>query len=448
MTTRLIDYSMIYHIDRIGRWDAYPSFHGAVLDSRKVFPGALFIARKGDHSDGNRFINDAAAQGAAFVVAENGAYVDKKIGIPVLITDAPVRTLLDLVAAIRALTAHQRIVAVTGSFGKTTTKDFIHAALQPVYETGKTQGNLNTEWGVPLTYFNNFGKEVVVVELGMDHFGDIGILARALKPDIGVITGISPVHLEYLHTMNRVYEGKVQLFEMMDHKAVKLICGDDPVLRRAEGTFQRVLTYGKGDGCDYRIGHVAAEKGTVDFDVNGEPYSIPSWSMNYAVNAAAAVAVGLVMGASPGQVREGLKECTMTPGRFTLWEEGGKTIIDDTYNSSPATLKAVLDEVSQRFAPRRKLFCLGDMLELGPESRRYHRDVLELCRELPFSSALLLGPEFYALKEEFPQFAFYQDRGEYRHHLSEIKDDYTLLLFKGSRGMHMEEFITAVREEK
>lgn len=448
MTTRLIDYSMIYHIDRIGRWDAYPSFHGAVLDSRDVFPGALFIARKGEHSDGNRFVNDAAARGAAFVIAENGAYVDKMIGIPVLITDAPVRTLLDLVAALRDLTAHQRIVAVTGSFGKTTTKDFIHAALSPVYETGKTQGNLNTEWGVPLTYFNNFGKEIVVVELGMDHFGDIGILAQALKPDIGVITGISPVHLEYLHTLDHVYEGKVQLFEMMDPKAVKLICGDDPLLSRAEETFQRVLSYGKKEGCDYRVGHVAAESGEVSFQVNGEPYRIPSWSMNYAVNAAAAVAVALITGASPGQIREGLKRCTMTKGRLSLREEGGKTIIDDTYNSSPATLKALLEEVSQRYALSEKLFCLGDMLELGPESRRFHRDILELCRELPLSRALLLGPEFYALKEEFPQFAFFQDRGEYRRYLSEIKDDYTLLLFKGSRGMRMEEFIAVVGEEK
>ena len=448
MTTRLIDYSMIYHIDRIGRWDDYPSFQGAVLDSRQVFPGALFIARKGEHADGNRFINEAAAKGAAFVVAENGAYVDKKIGIPVLITDAPVRTLLDLVAAMRKLTGHQRIVAVTGSFGKTTTKDLIHAALSPVYETGKTQGNLNTEWGVPLTYFNNFGKEIVVMELGMDHFGDIGILARALKPDVGVITGISPVHMEYMHTIERVYEGKVQLFEMMDPKAVKLIWGDDPLLRRTQETFQRVLSFGKGDGCDYRVSHAAAEKGEVSFEVNGEGYRFPSWSINYAVNAAAAVAVALTMGAAPGQIREGLQTCIISKGRFSLRVEGGKTVIDDTYNSSPSTLKAVLEEVSQRFAPLRKLFCLGDMLELGPESRRYHREALELCRTVPLSRALLLGPEFYALKEEFPEFVFFQHRGDYSRYLAEIKDEYTLLLFKGSRGMRMEEFITAVREEK
>ena len=448
MTTRLIDYSMIHHIDRIGRWDDYPSFSGAVLDSRQAFPGCLFIARKGDHADGNRFINQAVEKGAAFVVAENGAYVDKRIDVPVLITDAPVRTLLDLVEALRALTAHQRIVAVTGSYGKTTTKDFIHSALSSLYKTGKTEGNLNNEWGVPLTFFNNFSREVVVMELGMDHFGDIGILAKALKPDIGVITGISPVHMEYLQTLDRVYAGKVQLFEMMDPKAVKLVYGDDPRLAEAGKVFERVLSYGRGEGCDYRVGPVTAGKGEVHFELNGEPYRIPAWSVNYAFNAAAAVAVALNMGVSPGQIRTGLEKCVITGGRFTIREEEGLLIVDDTYNSSPATLKAVLEEISARFGSFRKLFCLGDMLELGQESKRYHREALELCRRIPRSQALLLGPEFYALKEEFPQFAFFKDRREYAGYLREIGNDYSLLLFKGSRGMRMEEFIHLIREEK
>jgi len=447
MTTRFIDYSAVYHTGRVGRWDRYPSFSGAVLDSRKVSPGMLFIARKGAHTDGNLFINDAVSRGAAFVIAENISFTEKELSVPVLVTDDPVKTLLDLVSSLRGLIAHQRIVAVTGSFGKTTTKDYIHGALSPLYKTGKTEGNLNTEWGVPLTYLNNMDREVLVMEMGMDRFGDIGILAEAVKPDIGVITNIAPVHMEFMKTIDFVYRGKTELFKKMDEKSFKLICGDDPVLSRARAEFSHIFSYGETKGNDYRISRIEPGKGQVAFCVNEEPYTVPAWSVHFAQNAAAAVAVALNMGALPREIKEGLSRCMLSPGRLSVTETPERVLIDDTYNSSPAALKAVISETGERYGSLNKLFCLGDMLELGEESGRYHKEALDLCSGLPRAHALLLGPEFSRWKEEFPQFEFFIGRKDYSDRLNAVKEDYRVIVVKGSRGLKMEEFLEELKGE-
>ena len=447
MTTRFIDYSAVYHTGRVGRWDRYPSFTGAVLDSRKVSPGMLFIARKGAHADGNLFINDAVARGAAFVVAENASFAEKELAVPVLLTDDPVKTLLDLVSSLRELIAHQRVVAVTGSFGKTTTKDYIHGALSLLYKTGKTEGNLNTEWGVPLTYLNNMDKEVLVMEMGMDRFGDIGLLAEAVKPDIGVITNIAPVHMEFMKTIDTVYRGKTQLFEKMDAKSLKLIYGDDPVLARARDEFRHVFSYGEAEENDYRISHIETGKDRLAFRVNGESYTIPAWSAHFAQNAAAAVSVALNMGALPEEIKEGLSRSMLSRGRLSVTETSQGILIDDTYNSSPAALKAVVTETGKRYENLHKLFCLGDMLELGEESAHYHKEALSLCSKLPCTHALLLGPEFYRWKNEFSQFEYFMDRKDYSDRLKAVKKEYNVILVKGSRGLKMEEFLEELKGE-
>ena len=447
MNFKLTDMKDIYALRREGNWKEYPVFSSYSQDSRTIMAGGLFLARKGEKDDGNLHISEAINNGASFVIAERlppGTDVER---VPVLITDDTARTLLELTHKVRSSNIRQRVIAVTGSFGKTTTKDMIFSVLRGSYLTGRTEGNMNSEWGVPHTVLNNMDKDVLIVEMGMDREGDIDILAECVMPDIGVITNIGAVHLEFLGSVENVLHGKLGLFRKMAEGALKLVNGDDRLLVTAKGRFSNVVTFGAGkENDDVFTPEESDHTGGIAFSHKGERYGAAIWGGYNLYNAAPAVIIGSRMGLSPDEIDAGLSTIPLSTGRSELIDTGGRIIINDTYNSSPGALICVLRELSNKYRGKKILLCLGDMLELGAESGKHHRAAAELAGGMAGAKALFLGEGFSAARAACSTHEYYTDRKVFAGRVMELSADYDVILFKGSRGMHMEEFMGMIRE--
>ncbi len=440
MMFKLTDVEGIYYKERKGCWMEYPCFGSYTADSRTVENGSLFAAWKGEKNDGNEYIKQAVDAGASFVIAE---YIHDEawIGdVPVLLTDDVPRTLLSLASHVRSK-LNQRIIAVTGSYGKTTTKDMIYAVLKDHFKTGRTRGNLNTEWGVPHTILNNMDKDIVVVEMGMDRFGDIDVLSRAIAPDIGIITNIGPVHLEFLGNTENVLLGKLGLFREMDEGGLKMVNGDDARLFSIRKAFSNIQTYGFNKEND-----IVFTKKAGSFCREGDCFSLDVWGDFNLYNAMAAVIIAGKLGLEMKEAAEGLNKVELSNGRSKLFHIHEKVVIDDTYNASPGAVKAVLNEIRELYRNKNILLCLGDMLELGDESPARHLEVMDMVSSMANAKGLFLGKQYKNAGSGKSEHECLTSRELYAARIMEIVEGYDVVLFKGSRSMRMEEFLDKVRE--
>ena len=358
---------------------ARATFRRAVIDSRQVRPGDLFFALRGERHDGHDFVLQALAAGAA------GAVVERPIDVP---EDVALFQVSDSLAALQHLATYWRrrhdvrVVAVTGSVGKTTCKELVAAVLARRYRVLKSEANLNTEIGVPLTLLQLTPEhQRAVLEFAMYGRGEIDLLSRIAAPHIGVVTNIGPVHLERLGSLEAVAAAKAELVEALPADGVAVLNGDDPrVAALAARTRARVLLYGQGPQCQVR-GSEPSSHGLegisfrLTYGENSVLVSSPLPGRHHLYPCLAAAAVALAEGMALGEIAEALATARPELRLRVLPGPRDSTILDDSYNASPASMLAALDLLAE--LPGRRIALLGEMRELGAAEVGGHRQVGE-----------------------------------------------------------------------
>ena len=444
-----------------------------VIDSREVVPGACFVALRGEHRDGHEFLAEALSRGARAIIAEKGRatgiencwQVDVRHPPSAIEPPGPTQPLCllveDSLAALQQWAAywrrqHQvRVVGVTGSVGKTTTKEVIHSVLSRHFHTLKSKGNYNNEIGLPLTLLQlTPAYERVVVEMGMYALGEIAQLAEIAQPVIGVVTNVGPTHLERLGTLERIAQAKRELVEALPPEGVAILNGDDErVMDMAHYTQARVLCYGLRPECDvWADGIVSQGLEGVRFRLHhgDEVLHVRTPLLGrHSVHAAlAAATVGLVEGESWEEIVAGLQGISEHLRLVALPGPRGSILLDDTYNASPASTIAALNLLEE--LPGRRIAVLGDMLELGDFEEEGHRKVgrraLEVVDLLITVGRLgrIIGQEALACGMDETQVLMVEDNLTAITCLRELIKENDVVLVKGSRGMAMEEIINGL----
>jgi UDP-N-acetylmuramoyl-tripeptide--D-alanyl-D-alanine ligase len=428
---------------------------GVSIDSRTSAPGDVFFAIRGHRLDGHAYLADALGRGAAAAVVSRFP-IEARVGagVPLLLVEDTTRALQRLAAF------HRRrwpipVVAVTGSIGKTTTKELCAAVLAERFRVLKAGGSFNNQWGVPLTLLGLAAThEAAVLELGMNAFGEIAALAQLARPQVGVVTMIAPAHLEGVGSLEGVQKAKGELVEAIPADGTVVLNADDPLVlvlaRRARG---RVLTYGEAPGADVRIAGVRLVGGGLGFELasNGERVEVrlPLSGRHNAWNAAAAATVGLALGVPLAGVATGLGRAVPVKGRLVWREASGVRILDDTYNANPVSLRAALDVLQDAANGGRVWVVFGDMLELGPASDAAHLEAGRWIAGLPAAGLVTAGPAARATAAAATRAGLGDVTAcptpeDAAVHVAGRLRTGDVVLVKGSRGMRMERAVEAL----
>ncbi len=455
---------------------------GVCIDSRQARPRDLFVALRGERTDGHAYVSAAFQAGATVALVERpvegvalldtlGGETPAALSLPVAVRVAQSLQALQRLARSRRLAMAQggmlRVMAVTGSVGKTTTKDAIAAVLSQRYRTLKSAGNYNNEIGLPLTLMSlEPTHERVVLEMGMYALGEIEALCRIAQPQVGVVTNVGPVHLERLGSIERIAQAKAELVESLPPEGVAVLNGDDARVRAmATRTAGHIVTFGLGEdnhimaegiasrgmeGMQFNV-HVRAWDASVAALPSSYRLRLAALGSHSVMTALAAIAVGLVDGLNWEEIQSGLLAYGRGPRLQPKRALNGALLLDDTYNASPASNLAALDVLAE--LPGRHLAALGDMLELGEYEVEGHRlvgqraaEVLDIlvtvgtrarmiaagAREAGLDTALI-----YMVEDNANAIAL----------LKELLREGDRLLIKGSRGMGMEAIVQALAQE-
>ena len=430
---------------------------GVSTDSRTVRPGDLFFAIRGDNFDGHEYVEDAFAKGAcAAVVSE--ARVSK--GGP---SDGPRLFVADTVDALLQLSGWYRerfdvpVVAITGSNGKTTTKDMVASVLSRFYRTAKTRGNYNNHIGVPMTLFELTSEhEAAVVEMGMNHVGEIARLAEAARPSVGVITNVAEAHMETMRDIDTIASAKAELLDALPSEGTAILNWDDERVKalRARGP-SSIITFGLSPDADVRATDVEAGASGVSFELaDGGRVELPVPGRHNIMNALAAIAVGRAMGVPDEDAIAGLTEFEMSPMRMSTVSVGTWTVINDAYNCNPGSLGVAFEVLVDAAGEGTSAAAIGDMLELGAISTRAHREAGARASELGVDWLFLFGTEVAALKDgaldagmPASRVRIFESKIALVDTLRKELDESAVLLVKGSRGMRMEEVVELLAAE-
>lgn len=404
-----------------------------VMDSRKIIEGSLFLAI----NNGNSYVREALDMGASLVIADNTDIKDPRI---VNVSDT-VMTMQDLAAKYRKKLDIQ-IVGITGSNGKTTTKDIVYSLLSIKAKTLKTEGNYNNHIGLPYTILNVTDEEkFVVLEMGMSSLGEIRRLGEISAPDYAIITNIGDSHIEFLKTRDNVFKAKTELLEFVD-KRNTFVCGDDEYLSKLDSN-----KIGFNENNTYRIEtYKFSDKGS-KFSLDGKEYEISLLGKHNISNVAIAIELAKKIGLSDEEIQKGLKEIKISNMRFQEIKIENDIYINDAYNASPSSMKAAIDTLNEIHNDKYKIAILGDMLELGENEINYHIDVLNYLLDKKIKLIYLYGERmkkaydiFMKTKSEEYRFWHYPTKEGIIKSLKNINMEKVILL-KASRGTKLEEII-------
>lgn len=425
---------------------------GVTIDSRKIMPGNLFVPFKGEHVDGHRYVEDALKNGAS------AAFWQKDVpnppeGLPIIVVEDTLVALQELARSYRS-ELNVKVVGITGSNGKTTTKDMTANLLALQYKVQKTEGNFNNHIGLPLTILGlEKDTEIAVLEMGMSSIGEIEFLTKLACPSAVIITNIGESHLQDLGSRERIAEAKLEIVKGLTEDGLIVYHGDEPLLRdrmtNDEGTALK-QTFGRFDMNTLFPTYIKQTDNGSYFKINGieTEFELPVLGTHNILNALAAMLVAHYFGISYDKMKAGLATLKVTNMRMELIEGiHGEKVINDAYNASPTSMNAAIELVTSLSGYKRKILVLGDMLELGPEEESFH---LAVGKEIDYSKidyVFTYGKlgEFIAkgAQEVFPEdrvFSFL-DKNKLLEELKKYTNKDTLILVKGSRGMKLEEIV-------
>ncbi|MFW5995699.1 MAG: UDP-N-acetylmuramoyl-tripeptide--D-alanyl-D-alanine ligase [Halanaerobiaceae bacterium] len=427
------------------------------IDTRKLQEDDMFIALQGDRHDGHNFLQEAVEKGASALLVSRED-VDISSSLPIILTGNTTEALQDLARFHRQCFPELTVVAITGSVGKTTTKDMLAGILSREYQVLKTSGNLNNHIGVPLTLLELEGDEdFAVLELGMSSIGEIRLLSRISMPDIGIITNVGPSHLEDLGDVESVALGKRELVEELPAAGTAVLNYDNKHVRRMAAHFDgSVIFYGFNLDADIGVKKIDEQEGGSRFwlDYRGEEVELflTKPGRHNVYNALAALAVGREFNIDWQQIQEGLNQAEYSDLRLDIFATAGIKIINDTYNANPLSVRAALNVLIGTGAERR-IAVLGDMLELGDFAEKAHRQVGEDIAELDLDFLFCVGKLSRYIARGAVDAGMEGERvytasgnQETINLLKNIVNTGDVVLIKGSRGMEMEEIVAGLEE--
>lgn len=438
------------------------TFTGVSIDSRNVVAGNLFLAIRGERLDGHNFLSNAIKAGAkAIIVEEKWASMN-----PSFLKALPVAKLVvkDSTKALGELARNHRrrfripVLAIAGSNGKTTTKEMIRTVLGQKFEVLATEGNLNNQIGVPLTLLRLESRHnVAVVEIGTNHPGEIKYLCSVLEPTHGLITNIGREHLEFFRSLDGVAKAELELFEWLKTYrpgGIVFLNRDDAALSKKARSYRNAVTFGFSRkeldvrGAELHIGKnatagfmVQTKKGRIDVSL-----SVPG--VHNAHNALAAVAVAVSLNVPAAKIQRGLESFAPASKRMESFRIDGFTVLNDTYNSNPDSVRAALETLQAMNATGKKIAVLADMLELGKASEQEHRAVAALVKAAGVDYLLTYGPLSKATHDASTVHykIHYEQKNILSEYLAELLAAGDIVLIKGSRGMKMEDVVTFLKE--
>jgi len=423
------------------------TFLGANMDSRKIQPGQLFIALQGQR-DGHEFIPMAMEKGAAAVLCSRPCG-----DVPAIIAEDP-RQALGEIARHERRRIGMKVVGVTGSVGKSTTKEMIAQVLSGSWKVEKTPANQNNDLGMPMAILSmGLDTQVAVLEMGMNHFREIAYLSSIAQPDVAVVVNVGTMHIEHLGSREGILRAKMEILEGMREDGTVILNGDDDMLWSQCGrTGIRSIFFGKENPeCSVKAADVEMEDELLRFRVSAGDESFPVemgvTGAHYVPDALAAVSVGMVLGVEPIRIQERLSQFRNMAGRQEIYKAGDYTIIQDCYNAGPESMAAALEVLGKREG--RRVAVLGDMLELGARTQAEHYRVGRIAAEKsdilltfgPNSSRVINGAITGGML--LSKAIAFEDRQKIVSTLKHMAKPGDVILFKGSRGMRMELILEA-----
>lgn len=423
---------------------------GVSIDTRTISEGDLFIPFRGESVNGHKFVEQAFEKGAAaslWLKDEPNPPKDK----PILFVDDAEVALQQMARAYR--NQHKaKFIGVTGSNGKTSSKDILASMLTPFYKVQKTLGNFNNQLGLPITLLNlDEDTEIAVLEMGMSGFGEIEFLTKLAKPHFAIITNIGEAHMQDLGSREGIAKAKFEIIQGLNEEGILFYDGDEPLLQHLVGkeTNLQSKSFGfQGTNDLVATSIETTEKGsrfTVSGELNGE-FFIPVLGKHQVKNTLNAMLVGKSIGLLEEQIRQGLAQVTLTDMRMQLVPtEKGILFINDAYNAAPTSMTAAIQFVQTTSLREDKWLVLGDMLELGENEKQFHEQIASVIDESKISRVCLFGPRmkwlYEQLKDKFAETNLLYTNEDYEQivqFINQYADDRSLILLKGSRGMKLE----------
>lgn len=427
---------------------------GVVIDSRKAGENFIFVATKGERVDGHRFIPDVFAKGALGVVCEKEP---ESLPGPCIVVEDSFEALKQIGEFYRQQLP-VKVVGITGSVGKTSTKEFVAAVLSMKYKVHKTLGNYNNEVGVPLTVLSMpEDTEVAVLEMGINHFGEMHNLSRIARPDICIMTNIGQCHLEFLGSREGILKAKSEMFDFMREDGSVCINGDDDMLASIkEVKGKKPVTFGLSEQCRVYATDIKG-KGLFGSEAvihgNGESFAvqIPLPGEHMVYNALAAAAAGQLLGLTPEEIRDGIAAVESVSGRSHIVKLPDKVLIDDCYNANPVSMEAAIDLLLQ--ADGRRVAVMGDMFELGEQEKEMHARVGKYAADKGVECIICAGKLARCIYEGARETAgerkdgpaaeifYFEDRESLLEGINQILKPGDTILIKASHGMGFEKVV-------
>ena len=342
-------------------------------DSRQMTNGGMYIPLKGERFDGHNFIESAFQTGAQAIISEKDVNYEDKIVIKVKDTYQALKDMASYLRNHRPV----KVVGVTGSVGKTSTRDMVYSVVKQKYKTLKTEGNYNNEIGLPLTILRYHDEEVLVLEMGMNHLQEMSRLSMIARPDIACITNVGTAHIGELGSRENILKAKLEITDGMKEGSTLIINQDNDMLQIVKLPHLNVVRVGKGKEASIQASHIVLEETKSSFEVEyqgkKEIIEVPVQGEHNISNALIAIAVGIELNISLEDIKKGIQEFKLTKNRMDILEKNHKTVIDGTYNASVDSMKSSIDVLANY--KKRKVAILADMLELGDYSQQLHEEV-------------------------------------------------------------------------
>ncbi|MCK1995510.1 UDP-N-acetylmuramoyl-tripeptide--D-alanyl-D-alanine ligase [Peribacillus muralis] len=435
------------------------AIQGVTIDSRTVNQGCLFIPLKGGQVDGHQYVKQALAKGAAASFWQKDV-PNPPIDLPIIIVEDTEKALQELARSYRSQ-LNIKVVGITGSNGKTTTKDMTAALLATTFKVHKTNGNFNNHLGLPLTVLSiEEDTEAAVLEMGMSSRGEIEFLSKMAKPDLAIITNIGESHLLDLGSREEIANAKLEIVEGLSKEGALIYHGDEPLLRnRIKTDFPdlNVISFGRTEQNDLYPQLITQGMDSTTFtiacDETQVEYEIPVLGHHNVLNALAAILVAKEFGVDDSAIHNGLSTIQLTNMRMEMVEGAkGQKIINDAYNASPTSVKAAVELIEGLSGFEKKILVLGDMLELGPQEKDFHLKIGELISGDRIDKVFTYGPlAEYIAKGASQAFTdesvrSFQDKQELIAELESSTQANDIILVKASRGMKLEEVVQALQK--
>lgn len=442
-------------IEEVAKWlDAKTNLKdieitGVSINTRTLQKGDLFVPFRGDNVNGHQYVRHAIEAGAAAALWQRDEPSPPE-DLPIILVDDCQKALQEMARAYRDELS-VTVIGITGSNGKTSTKDLVASVLKPYFKVQKTQGNFNNELGLPLTILSlEEDTKFAVLEMGMSGFGQIQFLSELARPDYAVITNIGEAHMQDLGSREGIAEAKFEITAGLETHGKLFYDGDEPLLKPFVENFPQAVSFGFDDNNELTVTDIRATENGSTFMVSGiidATFTIPVLGDHQVKNTLSAILIALEAGLTEEDIRKSLRGAALTDMRMQMIHaEGGSTFINDAYNAAPSSMKAALNFIRETTMKEDKWVVLGDMLELGDQEREYHEAIAKSINS-DINGVCLYGPKM--------EWLYAKLQGTFEGKLIWSKDDYqpiidflkesisakSVILVKGSRGMALENII-------